>query len=565
MSPPRFAVILALVVLGVGCSDTAPPVTGTVPDTPTLEVAVVGPKTLAFTWADVATETVYRLRESADGAQPYTTIATLPENTVDHQIDVFLPARVSALYRLQACNDVGCAESSPVSPGGDGGIGYLKASNPDPGDQFGFKTAISGDGTTLAVGAWGEASNATGIDGDQSDNSLADAGAVYVFARSDTGEWLPQAYIKASNTDANDRFGWSVALSGDGNTLAVGAVFESSNATGIDGAEDDDSATNAGAAYVFVRDTSGAWTQQAYVKASNAAAGDQFGTGVSLSSDGDTLAVGANLQAGSGAAYVFTRAGTTWAEEAFIKASDPGAGDWFGQNLALSRDGTTLGVAANREDTIQTDSGAVYVFTRTGTIWSEQAKLKASNPGFSSLFGIYLAFSANGDTLAVGAFREDSSATGIDGDQSDTSAPGAGAVYVFTRSDDAWSQEAYIKASNTRAGALFGIGVALTADGTTLAVAAPGESSAATGIDGDQSDTSAPGAGAAYVFMRDADGLWSQKAYVKAPNTGAGDGFGWSRLSDDGSVLAISASGEAGDGSSQDDDSAPGAGAVYVY
>jgi hypothetical protein len=151
-------------------------------------------------------------------------------------------------------------------------------------------------------------------------------------------------YFKASNTDGDDAFR-RVSLSGDGNTLAVGAVGEASNATGVDHAQDpdddldqgDNSAPGAGAVYVFRRDAQGIWSQEAYVKASNTDAGDAFGTSVSLSADGSTLAVGTDGESSSaigiggnqgdnsapaaGAVYVFRRVGDTWSQQAYVKAS----------------------------------------------------------------------------------------------------------------------------------------------------------------------------------------------------------------------------------------------------
>jgi hypothetical protein len=168
----------------------------------------------------------------------------------------------------------------------------VEASNTGVNDYFGYSVSLISDGTTLAVGARQESSNATGIGGEQgNDLTTSAAGAVYVFIRSDT-KWTQQAYVKASNTGANDQFGSSVSLSSDGNTLAVGAKYEGSNATGIDGADEFNLAPNAGAVYVFSRSGT-TWTQQAYVKASNTGADDRFGHSVSLSSDGNTLAVGA--------------------------------------------------------------------------------------------------------------------------------------------------------------------------------------------------------------------------------------------------------------------------------
>jgi hypothetical protein len=234
------------------------------------------------------------------------------------------------------------------------------------------------------------------------------------------------------------------------------------------------------------------------------------------------------------------------AQEAYIKASNTGAGDRFGA-VALSADGSVLAVAAvveasaatgidgNQLDDSRPGAGAVYVFTRDDTSWIQQAYLKASNTGEGDNFGSRIALSGDGLTLAVSAVGEDSSATGVGGNQSDNSVDTSGAVYVFTRSGTTWLQQAYIKASNTGIGDLFGRSIALSADGSTLAVGA-NEDSAATGINGDQTDNSASSAGAVYVFTR--SGMsWSQQAYIKASNTNEMDAFGGSvALSADGST-----------------------------
>src|SRR6266849_3034596 len=173
-------------------------------------------------------------------------------------------------------------------------IAYIKASNAKKDDQFGFTVALSGDGNTMAVGSTAEASTAKSINGNQSDHSALNAGAVYVFVRN-ADSWVQQAYVKASNARAGDQFGASLALSNDGSTLAVGATGEASSATGINGDQKDASMPGAGAVYVFSR-TGSTWSQQAYVKASNTgekAVGDQFGYSLALSGDGNTLATGA--------------------------------------------------------------------------------------------------------------------------------------------------------------------------------------------------------------------------------------------------------------------------------
>jgi len=383
-----------------------------------------------------------------------------------------------------------------------------------------------------------------------------------------------RTYVKASNTGSRDAFG-RVALSTDGSTLAVGAPNE---ASGIAGNQADNSAPDTGAVYVFTR-VGTTWAQQAYVKASNPTSG--FGGSVALSADGSLLAVGAPHEASnSGAVYVFTRNGTAWVEQAYLKASNAGADDFFGNSIALSSDGSVLaagapgeasratGIDGNQADNTALEAGAVYVLTRAGTTWSQQAYVKASNTGAGDGFGYTIALSSDGATLAVGAETESSAATGINGVQADDSAMFAGAVYVFTR-NGTWAQQAYVKASNTRAGYRFGHCVALSADGATLAIGSPGEAGAAIGIDGDQTDNTAANAGASYLFTR-VGATWSQRAYVKASNTSAGDAFGFSiAVSADGSTLGVGApfeqSAATGFGGDERDNTAGSAGAVYLF
>ncbi|GFE59572.1 FG-GAP repeat protein [Geobacter sp. AOG2] len=565
---------------------------------PTLTLTPQSVKTFHFTWTGGSGATEYRLLENPDGSSGYTQVGAPAVTATSYDLAASLPGRINASYILRACNSDACTDSAPVAVSGTlaAAVGYVKASNTRAQSFFGYSIALSADGGTMAVGAIGESSGATGIGGDQSDTSAVGSGAVYVFTRSGLA-WSQQAYVKASNTGVSDNFGSSIALSADGGTMAVGAVGESSSATGIDGNQADNSAVGSGAVYVFTR-SGAAWSQQAYVKASNTGAGDGFGIGVALSGDGGTLAVGAayegssatgidgnqadNSASQSGAVYVFTRSGAAWSQQAYVKASNTEAGDWFGTSVALSGDGATLAVGAvgesssatgsdgNQADNSAVGSGAVYVFTRSGAAWSQQAYVKASNTGADDRFGYSAALSGDGATLAVGAAYEDSSATGIGGNQADNSAGQSGAAYVFTRSGAAWSQQAYVKASNTGTGDLFGYSIALSSDGATLAVGAIGESSSATGIGGTQTDNSNYiNSGAAYVFTRNGT-AWSQQAYVKASNTGKDDWFGGSiALSGDGGTLAAGAihehGGATGIGGNQADISASNGGAAYLY
>jgi hypothetical protein len=467
---------------------------------------------------------------------------------------------------------------------------YVKASNTDPSDFFGTTVAIDAD--TLVVGAPGESSSSSGVNNSQDNNGAPNSGAVYVFVRNEDGAWSQQAYIKASDSEASDSFGSEVALSGD--TLAVGAPDEDSNATGIGGSQGNNSTQSAGAVYVFRRSGT-TWTQQAYIKASNtepSGTGDEFGSAIALS--GETLAVGApsedsnatgidgdqdnNDASNSGAVYVFTREGSTWSQQAFIKASNSETLDRFGRSVALS--GDTLVVGAPEEDSAATGadgdqanndataSGAVYVFCRAGTTWSQEGYLKASVTDPSDRFGTSL--SVFGETLAVGAPEEDSSARVINGDELSNDAGLAGAAYVFVRAGTTWSQEAYIKASNADPNDRFGTSVAVSGDG--LAVGASNEASAATGVNGDQDDNGTPRAGAVYFFTRTGN-TWTQQAYIKASNaegsavSEGGDLF--RRVALSGETLAVGANFESssatGIDGDQTDNTAEGAGAVYVF
>lgn len=396
-------------------------------------------------------------------------------------------------------------------------LAYLKASNTGADDRFGASVSVSGN--TVVVGAPNEDSGTAGVNS-VPDEAVSNAGAVYVFTRDEEGIWSQEAYLKAGNTGDNDQFGTAVSISGD--TIVVGAVFESSSTTGVNSTPNDD-LFGAGAAYVFTRNE-GVWTQQAYLKASNT---DSFNNssfnrfGCSVSVESDTLVVG-----------------------------------------AYSEDSSTTGVNSE-PDSAGSDTGAAYIFTRdSGGIWSQQAYLKASNTGDGDEFGFSVAVS--GDTVVVGARKEESSTTGVDS-VPDDAATLAGAAYIFTRNGDGlWSQQAYLKAGNTGQGDLFGGSVSIS--GTTVVVGALSEDSGTTGVNSEPDDETLH-SGAAYVFIRDGAGLWSQQAYLKASNTGFKDFFGRSvSLSDN--TLIVGANGESSSSTgvdSVDDDTAIDAGAAYVF
>jgi hypothetical protein len=250
----RLPLLIGMIVLGLlaalGCG--GPPAAPAAPN-PHLSYGI---KQLHFSWPVVPGADFYRLLESPDGVSGFTQVGSdTTATTVTH--DIALYRRLNARYMVAACGigpsyQTECTNSAPLSLAANllPAIGYVKASNTAAGDEFGLALALSADGSTLAVGAHREDSNATGIGGDSADNSATDSGAVYVFTRA-SGVWSQQAYVKASNTAAGDEFGLALALSADGSTLAVGAHREDSNATGIGGDQAEDSAVDAGAVYLY--------------------------------------------------------------------------------------------------------------------------------------------------------------------------------------------------------------------------------------------------------------------------------------------------------------------------
>jgi len=359
---------------------------------------------------------------------------------------------------------------------------YIKASNTGESDFFGRSVSFSGDGNTLAIGAYGENSAATGVNGNQTDDCSAAtqancanlSGAVYVYSRDALGVWgNTPVYIKASSTEATILFGQSVNLNGDGNTLAVGAKWENSAATGINGNQIDDCggtgsvncASLSGAVYVYSRDALGAWSNTpVYIKASNTGKFDSFGASVSLSIDGNILAVGAN-----------------------------------GEDSAASGvNGIQIDDCATTQTNCSSDSGAVYIYSRDPLgVWNDvPVYIKASNTGEGDYFGYSISLSSNGNTIAVGAWREDSAAISINGAQNEdcvvlnNCASDSGASYIYERDLlGVWGNTpVYIKASNTDIEDGFGMSVSLSGDGNTLAVGSVLEDSAATAINGNQVD-----------------------------------------------------------------------------
>ena len=546
----------------------------------TLEM--VPEKTFRLQWNASQEAQFYRVLENPDGLSGYEQIGDdLDASTLSYDHRVALYLRSNASYIVQACNAIGCVDSQPqtVPQAMQDAVGFIQANSDDFPDDFpnvffdleffGVAVTLSGDGNSMAVGISEQKYN--------ENQNLHYYQGVYVLERV-SGSWEKQAYLKPRYDTVDTFFGYSLSFNEDGTSLAVGASSDRNATTGIDSDVSDLTAHDAGAVFVYDR-INGSWQEQAYIKGDNTEAGDKFGSSVRLSADGNTLAVGArkedssatgidgtqsdNMAKDAGAAYVFSRVDGSWQQSAYLKASNTEAADGFGASLALSSDGNILAVSAtgedsaaigingNQSDNAALNSGAAYVFVNADGVWEQQAYIKASNTETGDRFAHSLALNLDGSVLAVTALWESSSATGINGDESDNNAINAGAAYVFTSSDGDWQQQAYLKASNTDQSDQFGGRISMSADGHVLAIGAFGESSSATGLNGDQNNNAAENSGAVYVFTNKGD--WQQQAFIKSNVVNESGSFGgYVSLTSDGESLAVSATREE-------------IGAVYLY
>jgi hypothetical protein len=384
----------------------------------------------------------------------------------------------------------------------------LMASDPYNSDYFGWSVSISGDGNTAIVGSQRD-----------DDNGRSDSGSAYIFVRSDSDSpWSQQAKLTAGADAGNsDYFGTSVSISSDGNAVIVGAYYD-----------DDNGQSNSGSAYIFVR-SDGTWTQQQKLTAgTDAANSDYFGWSVSISGDGNTVIVGAyydddNAQGDSGSAYIFVRSDSSWTQRAKITAgTDAGSGDHFGYSVSISGDGNTAIVGARYDDDNgRSNSGSAYIFVYSGGIWVQQAKLTAgTDAGSSDYFGTSVSISSDGNAVIVGAYYDD-----------DNGRSNSGSAYIFVRSDGTWTQQQKLTAGTDAANSdYFGWSVSISGDGNTVIVGAYYDD-----------DNGQGNSGSAYIFVR-SDGTWTQQQKLTASDPQSSDYFGQSvSISGDGNAVIVGA------------------------
>jgi hypothetical protein len=363
-------------------------------------------------------------------------------------------------------------------------------------DRFGTSVAV--DGYTAVIGAAYDDDNGQG------------SGSAYVFTRV-AGLWTGPAKLLASDGASVDGLGTSVAV--DGDTVVIGAPADSDNDH------------RSGSAYVFTR-AGGVWTEQAKLLPAGGAAWDQFGWSVAV--DGDTAVIGAigdvyNCTS-HGLVYVFTRTAGVWTQRAKLAPADVAPCDWFGDRVAVDGDTTLIGRFGDDENGPM--SGSVFVYTRTGGVWTEQARLLASDSAVGDWFGCSVA--VDGNTAVIGASQDEE-----EGHRS-------GSAYVFTRANSVWTEQARLLPTDGEAWDSFGASVAL--DGETAVIGAHADS--------DNGSNS----GSAYVFAR-SEGVWSERAKLLASDGEADAEFGKSVALDGDSAVM---------GATGDDDNGPWSGSAYV-
>jgi hypothetical protein len=373
--------------------------------------------------------------------------------------------------------------------------GFLKASNPDEDDRFGFRAAFSGD--TLVVAAPWEDGGGSGVN-PPDDNAVSNSGAVYVFVRKGK-DWVQQAYLKADKPQSGAYFGTSVAI--DGDTIAVGAGFVEPFLLSSS------SSTPAGSAYVYAR-SGDTWSFVERVHASDEAPQNIFGWSVYF--DKEELLVSAPFEASgaaeSGAVYRYSR--SDYRELGKIKVKDPLPTTGLGTGMTI--DGNTLVIAAWSDSSTEMWAGSAYVFERENGGWAERQRMTVPSPqagmGFSESVAVV------GDVMAIGAANTPSSLT-----------PARGEVYIYERKAAGWEQVRVLTAPVPRNADFFGSSLVLTP--TTLAVGSNGDPSAAMGLQGDMRDTSKRFSGAVFLYARRGREL-ELSTYIKPFNPHVQDAFG---------------------------------------
>ncbi|MEM8585749.1 MAG: DNRLRE domain-containing protein, partial [Bacteroidota bacterium] len=406
-------------------------------------------------------------------------------------------------------------------------------------DGMGTSVAIAGD--YAIVGIPGEDDAPSGPD-------LSNAGSAIIYERDANGNWQEVQVLTASDREANDEFGYSVAIAG--NYAIVGAPQEDEDANG------NNSLSNSGSAYVFERNGNGSWSQVEKIVSNGRFAEDEFGFSVAIASDGVAVvgAPGANDTpsgiSDNGAVYVFLRNGSgNWNFSQELTAFDLAEDDQFGWSVAIDGSFIVVGAIGEDEDgsTLNTlsNAGSVYIFRDLLGLnsWTTNQKIVAGDREAEDIFGSSVAI--DGNRLVVGASGED------DDENGNNNLNSAGSAYVFERSLSIWSQQDKLVSSDRAQGDNFGFSVGISDD--LIVVGAYLE---------DQNENGQifrTSAGSAYIYERDGSGDWSQIQKIVSSDRTERDNFGY----------AVGISGTyVISGARQEDDNDNGlsdAGAAYIF
>ena len=361
-------------------------------------------------------------------------------------------------------------------------------------ERAGWSIALSSDGSRVAVGAYNKQA------------TYASQGAIYIFLRTGTTWAFEAKLVHGDPANTTDSLGYSLSITADGTRVVAGAYDKTGTVTGQ------------GAVYVFTR-TGTTWAQEAKLIAGDPAIGDYFGCSSCISGDGTRIVIGAYNKTGTvtgqGAAYVFLRTGTTWAQEAKVLSSDPVASDNFGWSASTDNTATRIVIGAYNKTGTAGAQGAAYVFLRTGTTWAQEAKLLASDGAGLDRFGFSISTNSDGSRIAVGAYTKT------------VTASTQGAAYVFLRTGTAWAQEAKLVAGDAAANDAFGYSISISGDGTKILVGAYIKT------------VTVSTQGAAYVFSRTGTS-WTQDNRIVANDAIANNRYGTSvSISSDNTRIAV--------------------------
>ena len=379
-------------------------------------------------------------------------------------------------------------------------------------DNMGQNIELSQDGNTLISGVPSE---------DGAGDVYTSSGAVYIYTRSGT-TWTEQQQLRSPIIASQNQFGCSVSLSADGNIAVIG----------------ERQATNSvlyqGVVHVYTRSGS-VWTHQQMLTDPSPTSVDFFGWSVDISGDGLTIVVGVgNEDAGAsetGGAQVYVNSGGTWTHQAQLTANDAAYQDYAGKSVSISNDGNTVVMGAYQSDNGQIDSGAAYIFARSGTVWSQEAEILPSTIGYQYEFGASVSMSGDGQTVLISASGENIS-----------SLSNAGAAYVFSRSGSTWTEQGKLLPSTSASSVRFGYDTAISDDGNIAVV----------GI-----SSSLLSSSKVHIYSR-TGGTWSLEYELLTDDAQNGDYIAQGvAISGDGTTVAA--------GAPQEDGLATGTGAVYIF